>query len=237
MKIQIETTQNVPIEYEIGSIGDRILAYLIDVIISGAYVLLMWLLLDKTGLLDDTLNVVLISIPFLLYEPVCEVLLNGQTIGKKARKLRVISLTGRQATLSAYLLRWLLRPVDIWVGQGGVALSVLILNGKGQRLGDLLANTCVISTAAEGSSTKEFFPSVEEDYTPSYPEVSGLTDQDISLVKEVVVIYKNNRMWQPVQQLSVNLQRQLNIQTEEAPLYFLRTVIKDHHHLTASNWQ
>jgi len=237
MKIQIETTQNVPIEYEIGSVGDRILAYLIDLLISGGYVLLMWLLLSQSSLLDETLNIVLLSIPFLLYELVCEILLDGQTIGKKVRKLRVISLTGRQATLSAYLLRWLLRPIDIWLGQGGIALLTVILNGKGQRLGDLLANTCVISTVEEGTSTKEFFPKVEEEYSPSYPEVSALSDEDIALVKEAVYVYKQNRLGKPIQDLSTNLQTFLNIETEETPLYFLRAVIKDHHHLTSSNWQ
>src|SRR5512133_2809984 len=147
MDITITTAHNVEIDYNVASLGDRVLANIVDVVIQGAYYLLV--LSAVTGFLStlDTGAEVLIPLLVilwvapLLYPLLCEVFLNGQTFGKKAMSTRVVKLDGTQPTLGNYLLRWLLLPID---GFFLLGLLVLAVNGRGQRLGDLAAGTTVI---------------------------------------------------------------------------------------------
>lgn len=237
MKILIETTQNVHIEYELASIGERILAYLLDLFIIVSYELTAWTALQELGIDSTVSQVLVLSIPFLLYELLCEILLDGRTVGKIALKIKVISLTGRQPALSSYLLRWLLRPIDFGISMGGIAIMSIILNGKGQRLGDLVANTSVISTKERVKKTNTLFPKIDESYEPLYPQVIKLTDEEVNLVKEVVIDYQKSRQSKPLQLLAKKVQDFLEIETEERPLHFLKSVVKDYHHLTATGWK
>jgi len=237
MKIQIETTQNVYIEYEIASLGDRILAYIIDFVISFAYIIIASYALSETDLLNDTTNVVLLSIPFLLYEVICEILFDGKTVGKIARNIKVISMDGRQPSIGSYLLRWLLRPIDIWIGQGGIGMMAIALNGKGQRLGDLVANTCVISTVQKIDEYKKMTPEIDDNYEPMFPQVTQLTDEEVDLVKEVLQSYYKNRQSEPIRRLATNIQQHLQIETEEPALNFLKFVVYDYHHLMSGGWR
>lgn len=237
MKIQVETTQNVNIEYELASLGDRILAYGIDFSIIAAYELIVWQLLSALDIFNMLTQVVLMGMPFFLYELVCEVLMNGQTFGKRVRDMKVISLTGRQPSISAYLLRWLLRPIDFGIAFGGVSVMTIVLSGKGQRLGDLVANTSVISTKQKVANTTTLFPNIDPDYTPVYMAASKLTDDDIRLIKEVLRDYHESRQSKPLQLLYTKVVEFLEIETEEKPLQFLKSVLKDYHHLTSVGWE
>ena len=50
-KIAINTSQNVNINFNIASIGDRILAFFIDMIIKAAYMIVLFIILFKQLLL------------------------------------------------------------------------------------------------------------------------------------------------------------------------------------------
>lgn len=147
--IRIHTTQNVTLEYEVASIGSRIVATILDNLIFVAWAfavggLVTWLLGRHSEVAAWTMGV-LIGLPFVFYHLACEVLFNGQSLGKKAQHLRVMRLDGTAPRLGDYFLRWLLRLVDFGFGSGLVAVITIALNGKGQRLGDLAAGTTVIS--------------------------------------------------------------------------------------------
>jgi len=58
------------------------------------------------------INTVL-SFPVMFYTLVLESLLQGQTIGKRALKIRVVKIDGYQATFSDYVVRWFFRIVDV----------------------------------------------------------------------------------------------------------------------------
>jgi uncharacterized RDD family membrane protein YckC len=113
-KVNITTSHNVQISYALASIGDRLLAYLIDSLILIAYIVIVLLSMGLLGgfqnLNSDLLVVaiVIVGIPFLFYHLLFEVFMNGQSIGKKAMSVKVVNLDGSQPSLGNYLLRWIL---------------------------------------------------------------------------------------------------------------------------------
>lgn len=66
--------------------------------------------------------------------------LQGQTIGKKMTKLRVVHPDGSAPSASRIAARTILRPIDYTIA--GI-IAVLATGKRRQRLGDLLANTIV----------------------------------------------------------------------------------------------
>jgi uncharacterized RDD family membrane protein YckC len=56
-------------------------------------------------------------------------------------KIKVVKIDGSQPGIGSYFLRWLIKPVDVFFTYGSVGIITMLINGKGQRLGDLAANT------------------------------------------------------------------------------------------------
>ena len=112
---QIETAQNVNIIQNVAGIGDRILAYLIDSLIMIAYVIIIVLVMS-IGDVNDDLNFIIamtFGLPLFLYHLLWEMFWNGRSPGKAVMKLRVVKLDGSRPAFSNYLIRWLLRIIDI----------------------------------------------------------------------------------------------------------------------------
>ncbi|WP_207434164.1 RDD family protein [Sabulibacter ruber] len=236
--IKIKTTQNVEVEYPIASIGDRILAYLIDSVVLGGWILvcffaIAFLVSSSPG--NTVLTVILgviAAIPFLFYHPICEIFLNGQSIGKRAKDIKVIKLNGQSPSVGDYLLRWLLRILDITF-YGLVAIVTIAVNGKGQRLGDLAAGTCVIRTTAV-KRRNPFQVKLEEDYVIVFPEVSVLSDKDMALIRKLLakaIEHKNEVL---LTRIATRAKEVMGVQPDITDREFLKTVIKDYHHLTAN---
>jgi len=78
------------------------------------------------------------------YAVVCEVWFGGQTLGKRAMGLRVVSADGAPVTLVPSVLRNLLRVVDILPGVYGVGLVSTLVDPHARRLGDIVAGTMVV---------------------------------------------------------------------------------------------
>ncbi len=233
MKIRISTTQNVSIEYELASLGERIIAYIIDALIWISYILLVFGILSQLDAMENVTGIVFLVIPVLLYEVVCEILFDGQTVGKMTQKIKVISKTGRQPNVGQFVIRWLFRPIDFWIGNGGIAVITIAASGKGQRVGDLVANTCVVSIAEKQKFSNTLFPEIDEEYVATFPQVTVLSDSDIRLIKEVMINYRKNRDSKPLQLISNKTKELLNIETDLPHFQFLREVVKDHQHLTS----
>lgn len=80
------------------------------------------------------------------YGVVLEWAWNGQTLGKRALRLRVVDEHGLHLTLSQAVVRNLLRAVDslpLFYAVGGAAM---VLTRRCQRLGDVAAGTVVVRT-------------------------------------------------------------------------------------------
>ncbi|MCB0780117.1 MAG: RDD family protein, partial [Flavobacteriales bacterium] len=144
--VRIETAQNVVVDHEVAPLGDRIVAYLLDTLVLVAWVILMFMLMAMIEPDDDgvlfLVMMAMIIFPFLFYHLVMELSLNGQSIGKRVRKIKVSRLDGGRPSFGQYLLRWVLRPIDSFYYIG---LVVILINGRGQRLGDLAAGTTIVS--------------------------------------------------------------------------------------------
>ena len=197
--IEIQTTQNVHIEYSVASVGDRVVAGLIDQLIMIGYLIAiiffyLWLLnvTEGTSFSYPVAYFVILFLPLFFYHLLCETYLNGQSFGKKLMKMRVVKLDGTQAGIGSYFLRWILAPIDIYFTYGSVGLVTMIINGKGQRLGDLAAHTTVVKLKVETKLDDTILRATPVNYEVKFPQVSALSDKDISLVKEVLDLnFKN----------------------------------------------
>ncbi|MBK9190352.1 MAG: RDD family protein [Crocinitomicaceae bacterium] len=147
--VDVLTSHNISIEYETASVMNRGVAAFLDLLIMGAYFLIILFLSISMGLNAWSLNLFTIvfyalMLPLFFYSVLFEYLLKGQTVGKLAMGIRVVKLNGENATLSDYTMRWAFRIIDFWISAGSVAAIFIASSEKGQRLGDILAQTVMV---------------------------------------------------------------------------------------------
>lgn len=232
-KVGIQTTQNVLIDYEVASLGERIGAYLIDGLLLVAYIFILGYINLEVYQLPIYVNIIL-ALPFFLYHLLCEVFFNGQSIGKRQLHIKVVRLDGTSPSLGSYLLRWILRPVDFLL-YGSVAILCILIGGKGQRLGDIAAGTTVVKYHKESFSRMQqaYTPDLPEDYVVHFPQVSRLNEEDIALIRETLALYRRTANAEPVQVMSEKAMALLQVETQMPPVKFLNVLIKDYQYITA----
>jgi uncharacterized RDD family membrane protein YckC len=160
-QLNIETPEQVELEFSIAGLGSRFVAILIDSVLIAGFYLAVFLVLalvfssamaagGKAGDELDTAGkwvlAAFIFLNFLLvwgYFALFEGLWRGQTPGKRVMKLRVIKDSGRQITFFEALARNLLRFVDYLPGMYLVGVITMLCNKRNKRLGDLAAGTVV----------------------------------------------------------------------------------------------
>jgi len=229
--LEIQTTQNIALEYAPASIGDRILAFLLDTLIIVAYLLILAGIVFGILKLEEPWLLIALYIPMFFYHLLSEVFMDGQSIGKRQMGIKVVKTNGSPATLGAYLLRWILRPVDNFF-YGGVAMITIAIGGKGQRLGDLAADTAVVKLNKKITvKTHELVKNIDERYEPVFPEVINLSDRDIEIIRQALDINRETANINPVLKVEAKIKDTLKITSSLPPLKFLYTVIKDHNYL------
>ena len=156
-KIKIATSFNIELEFETPEFHKRLFAWLIDFFILIAYYIIISNVLQRIATTHKSANndfpflynlsalYLLLFVPILIYHLFFEVVMNGQSIGKKLMSIRVIGESGGRPALHQYLIRWLLRPFDFFFF-GLVGLLTVVNTKKNQRLGDIAAGTLVIKT-------------------------------------------------------------------------------------------
>ena len=233
-KFQIETAQNIGIQQKSASVGDRILAFLTDGLILVAYAIMVSLAMAGMGLDGGSKWVLylVIGLPMFLYYLLWEIFNNGQTPGKKALNIRVVKLDGSRPGFSQYLIRWLLRLVDISLSSGSIAVVTILFNGKGQRLGDLAAATTVISEKKQIGISQTLVMDVPESYVPKYPQVSILKDKEVQDIKNIFSSAKLQGNHNVIIALSQKIATMLQITPEERPVDFINTVLLDYNYYT-----
>ncbi len=246
-KIQIETAQHVLLNYEPAKVGDRILATIIDTIVMVAYyftstIAFLFFSIELSSEASPGVFffviIAVIILPIFLYHLVLELIWEGKTIGKWAMGIRVVKIDGSNPKITSYLLRWILRPIDIGLSSGMVALLTVIINGKGQRLGDIAAKTCVVKTKKKVSLKDTIYSAVQDDYLPVFPAASKLTDDDVNTIKEVIDsrFKYDYAVWKQIsEQTQVTIQSKLGItQTELNGIDFLKKIMQDYNYLHKS---
>ena len=174
--LQFETPENVRIEYRPAGLGTRFLAWFFDQIIMNLVIFIACLVLiilsavfeglfrdlfdqveralrNKDGLVGpETIYMYLAGLGMLiwglgsfLYFGLSELLWRGQTPGKKMCKIRVVKADGFALDAGGVFMRNVFRVADhlpiLWI--------VPVLSKRGQRFGDMVASTIVISDEAE----------------------------------------------------------------------------------------
>ena len=163
-RIQIVTPENIAFEYRLAGPFRRLPAYLLDVGIRLLTMAVLAMVLGFTlgavggaGLVGGILLVAWFVLSW-FYGGLFETLWNGQTPGKRAMRLRVLTVDGQPITATQAVLRNILRGVDALpiVPLPGMemlmpilplpllGLAATMMNDRFQRLGDLACGTLVV---------------------------------------------------------------------------------------------
>jgi uncharacterized RDD family membrane protein YckC len=169
----LQTPEGVPIQLELASVGDRLVAAIVDVSLMNALGVVLFILVLLTGGRGraELASAVLLVTFFLVrcfYFPIFELRWRGQTPGKRTTKIRVISRSGGPLTAQAVVARNLLRELELfqpmvillapaavaggfppWVGLVAglwvvVFAALPLVNRDHLRAGDLVAGTLVV---------------------------------------------------------------------------------------------
>ncbi|MFN0274467.1 MAG: RDD family protein [Chitinophagales bacterium] len=190
--IDILTSQNVTISYELASLQDRIFAFFIDLVVLN---ILAWILFEVVVAFTGSFGYYLVYIPVtLFYSLFSEIIFDGRSVGKMAVGLKVVKIDGILPSLNDYFIRWAFRAIDIMGSLGAVACMTISSSPKGQRLGDVIANTTVIKTSPRQKILLNDLLNIRslENYEPQYPAVKQFSEQDMLLLKEVMDRYSQN---------------------------------------------
>ncbi len=227
----IEISQNVKIAQKPAYLTDRIFAYLVDLLIIGIYVFIVVLI--TFGVASDTFALSLLTVlllPVLLYHLLFEIFNNGQSPGKNALQIRVIKEDGTAPSLGDYLMRWILRLIEISALSGVIALIAIIISDRNQRLGDLAAKTIVVSEKKPKGLALNF--TYSENYQPEFDQVVLFTDQDIQRIRNIYFNAKKTNNANTLEQLKLKIMGKLRLETKLRANQFILQILKDYNFIT-----
>ena len=254
--IQISTAFNIDLEFEVAPFHKRLVAYMIDFLVLVLYLFSMKSILLNgfgMGLKDNmALDLLVITIPMLLYSLLTELWMNGQTLGKRLMSIRVISLDGGEPTFGQFVLRWITKffewpflfgfmvavpaaiiyyiLVTCFLGIGVVI--IISVTKKSQRLGDIAAGTVVVNTKSALSVNDTVFMDLKtENYKPTFPQVMRLSDGDINTIKTVLIQAKKRRNIEICQRVEYKVKEVLHIESNLEALPFLEKLLEDYNFL------
>ncbi|MEY2857472.1 MAG: hypothetical protein RLZZ74_1784 [Cyanobacteriota bacterium] len=233
-QINLQTPESVELEFTLAGIGNRSFALIIDYLIFGVTILLVWLIgtflafelvpnLMGNGFsarLAQWIWAIQSMTTFGIYVGyfvVLETLWQGQTPGKKWTKIRVIRDNGKPERLPQALLRALLRPVDdiLFIG-----VFFIVFTSQEKRLGDMLAGTIVVQE--EVSKLTQVEISTEAQNLAAQlrieAEIDNLLPEDFATIRDFLQRRKNI-MLEYQHQLSRKLAEQVRdiIRLDNAP--------------------
>lgn len=244
VELQINTTQNVNINFTAASVGERILAWGIDWLFKIAYIIvtyqIMFKLLKFDEMVEDMDNwsqmavFLMFYLPVIFYTLLFETLLDGQTPGKRIIKIKVVKIDGYQATLADFVIRWIFRIVDLNMMSGVVALISIITSPKNQRLGDMTAGTAVISLKNNVNISHTILEDLKQDYVPTYPMVIKLSDNDARIIKDTFKTAKKSKDYKTLIKLRTKIIEVLDLKDvkHDRDHEFIDTILKDYNYYT-----
>ncbi len=236
--IRVTTPQNVNIDFSLATVGERILAGFLDIIfivILSSILSLIAVEIENALFGGPTGWIVFIVVtPLFFYTLLLEAFWNGQTLGKRILRIKVIALDGARLTLGSCTQRWVMRIVDVWFSVAGavpglLASMFIIISNKGQRIGDTVANTTVITTKKRSSVRNSAFVRLKKSYEPQYPQAAQLRPQDIVTLKEVIRLTTTNRKEINID-AAQHIQKILHITKQEPARDFLIKIVKDYNY-------
>ena len=137
---------NIALDLPLAGVGSRVLAGAIDqllvLVLTAIIVLALIVGLQSLGVPGSWMIAIVVLAVFLLqtgYFAIFEMSTLGRTPGKMAVRLRTVGSAGGTPTLTAFLIRNLLRVIDTLIG-----VPIMAIDSRSRRLGDHLAGTLVI---------------------------------------------------------------------------------------------
>lgn len=241
-ELSINTTQNVNINFTAATIGQRILAFGTDLLIMIAYFIVAMTGVYYTGLGDAmsgmdgwsaTAIMTIIFVPITFYTIFFESIFEGQTLGKRLLKIKVVKIDGYQASFGDYFVRWLFRLVDIVFTSGIVGFVSIVVSQKSQRLGDIAAGTAIISLRNDVTINSTILEDINEDYVPVYPLVIKLSDNDVRIIKDNFQRANKHYDHEVIRKLRSKIETVTGIKNQSGnDSDFIKTILKDYNYYT-----
>ncbi len=244
VELQINTTQNVNINFTAASVGERILAWGVDWLIKIAYGIVIYQIIFKLFKIDEFIEdmdfwsqmaiIAVFYLPAIFYSLVFESLLDGQTPGKRILKIKVVKIDGYQATLSDFIIRWIFRIVDLNIMSGVIALIAIITSPRNQRLGDMTAGTSVITLKNNVNINHTILEDLKQGYVPTYPSVIKLSDNDARIIKDTFKTAKKSKDYKTLIKLRTKIIEVLELKEvkHNKDHEFIDVVLKDYNYYT-----
>ena len=160
--------EGVTLTFRVASLGSRFAAQFLDILITGVFILSLIIVLAVIGFDDGDFLTIVATLAFFFirapYYVAAELIWNGQTLGKRITKMRVVSADGRSLRPYAVTVRNLMKEMEVFVPGTmlfvlpslelleafliivwiGILVMVPLGNRRRQRLGDMIAGTYVI---------------------------------------------------------------------------------------------
>jgi len=178
----VPTPERVSFDYQVAGLGTRAIAQVLDLLIlTGLLIAVFFGGIAVGSFFNNSVAFDLIEIlgSFVIvfgYFWLSEAIWSGQTIGKKAFRLRAVGDRGEPLTFMQAGIRNVVRIVDFLPYGYGVGLVVMFINGKGKRLGDLAAGTLVVKDSdhvwlwqVPGARPSDVRPNMPPPSPPGYP--------------------------------------------------------------------
>ena len=187
----LHTAENVPVHYDIATVGSRSAALLVDFII----VLMISIGFEVVaGLLEDAgdpFSSYFVALFYLLvgtlswaYFVINEMVFDGGSVGKNLLGLRVIKDDGSPIDLVDSLTRNFIRYADSFPGTYLVGFVVMMLNKKFKRLGDFAAGTLVVRVRSVHLDKLELPDTPYDDVVRQNPHLSLVTPEEYQILRD-----------------------------------------------------
>ena len=215
--LKYETPENVQIEYRPAGLGTRFIAWFVDQIILNFAIFLLFIVLVIIGaafeglfrdavrsidklVRDDGkttnpetvlayfvgIGIVIWGLGSFFYFGLCELLWRGQTVGKRMCEIRVVKADGFALDAVGIFIRNIFRVIDhlpiLWI--------VPVLSQRGQRFGDMVAGTIVVTDESEDLADvrQELSsrPVSEARFRFDHAKLSKLSHQDTDAIERIL---------------------------------------------------
>lgn len=156
-RFTVETPENIRFGYDVADIGSRFLAILIDSLLQGVLFTVFFIAaiilqaqlttIELPRPLEDLFAVSVILALFVIqfgYFLFFEIILNGQTPGKRLFRLRVVKDNARPLSPLDSAVRNIVRVIDFFPAFYGIGILIMFFNARAKRLGDFAAGTIVV---------------------------------------------------------------------------------------------
>ena len=193
-KLNIDTPEQVSLEFSLATVGSRFLALAVDTLIQVGSALVLFIgvgigaaaasfTLEQAGPWLMAVLVLGLFAVYYVYFAVFEAVWNGQTPGKRVVGLRVIHASGRPVSVFEAILRNIVRIADQLPGIYAVGIVSVFLTERSQRLGDLAAGTVVVHERVEGEAARELTTPRTAGLPVTHYGATRLSAEEISVIE------------------------------------------------------